>query len=300
MENTLSPKLSQLAKTNELAYEGTSNKMTALHDGYHFREFVEGVFNLFNVLSAFDGYKFGNYWSQTGVPAFLVELLKKSGYNLCALIDGIMTSASSFMECRVNANNPIPLIHQNGYLTIKDYDKCSGNYLLELLNDETRYGLMDFLVLYYMSVVDDEWGLYLGKFTYELESGNVGASLTRLQVLFVDFPYELNGKTRRHYQAVFYLVFELMGQFAGVEVLSAHRRADAMMKAPKYIYMSEFELGGTTEQILQQTDGKGYPIPYQVGGCELVKVGVELSVEKRNIDCWSRQRMTRTLISYTE
>ena len=284
LENTFIPELNQLAKTNELTYEDTLNKMTALYDGYHFCEFAEGVFNPFSVLNVFDGYKFSNYWFQTGTPTFLVELLKKSEYDLRTLIDGIVASASSFTEYRVNANNPIPLIYQSGYLTIKDYDKRFGNYLLEFPNDEVRYGFMDFLVPYYTSVVDDERGFYLGKFVRELESGNVDAFLTRLQAFFADFPYELNEKTERHYQVVFYLVFKLMGQFTGAEVLSARGRADAVVKTPKYIYVFEFKLNGTAEQALQQIDEKGYLIPYQADGRELVKVGVEFSAEKRNID----------------
>ena len=43
---------------------------------------------------------------------------------------------------------------------------------------------------------------------------------------------------------------------------------------------------GNAEQALQQIDEKGYLIPYQVDGRELVKVGVEFSAEKRNIDRW--------------
>ena len=83
-----------------------------------------------------------------------------------------------------------------------------------------------------------------------------------------------------------YLVFKLMGQFTGAEVLSARGRADAVVKTPKYIYVFEFKLNGTAEQALQQIDEKGYLIPYQVDGRELVKVGVEFSAEKRNIDRW--------------
>lgn len=286
LEDTFIPELNRLAETNELTYEETLNKMTALYDGYHFCEFAEGVFNPFSVLNVFDGYKFSNYWFQTGTPTFLVELLKKSEYDLRTLIDGVEASASSFMEYRVDANNPIPLIYQSGYLTIKGYDKRFGNYLLKFPNDEVRYGFMDFLVPYYTSVVDDERGFYLGKFVRELEGGEVDAFLTRLQAFFADFPYELNEKTERHYQVVFYLVFKLMGQFTGAEVLSARGRADAVVKTPKYIYVFEFKLNGTAEQALQQIDEKGYLIPYQVDGRELVKVGVEFSAEKRNIDRW--------------
>ena len=283
---TFTPEIERLGVSNGMDFDTTLEQMTKLYDGYHFCEFAEGVFNPFSVLNVFDGYKFSNYWFQTGTPTFLVELLKKSEYDLRTLIDGVEANASSFMEYRVDANNPIPLIYQSGYLTIKGYDKRFGNYLLKFPNDEVRYGFMDFLVPYYTSVVDDERGFYLGKFVRELESGDVDAFLTRLQAFFADFPYELNEKTERHYQVVFYLVFKLMGQFTGAEVLSARGRADAVVKTPKYIYVFEFKLNGTAEQALQQIDEKGYLIPYQVDGRELVKVGVEFSAEKRNIDRW--------------
>ena len=97
LEDTFIPELNRLAETNELTYEETLNKMTALYDGYHFCEFAEGVFNPFSVLNVFDGYKFSNYWFQTGTPTFLVELLKKSEYDLRTLIDGVEANASSFM-----------------------------------------------------------------------------------------------------------------------------------------------------------------------------------------------------------
>ena len=286
LEVTFAPELDRLAATNGLTYEETLNKMTALYDGYHFCEFAEGVFNPFSVLNVFDGFKFSNYWFQTGTPTFLVELLKESDYDLRTLIDGIETSASSFTEYRVDANNPIPLIYQSGYLTIKDYDKEFQLYRLAFPNDEVRYGFLNFLVPYYTPVNEDEQNFYIGKFVQELRAGEVDAFLTRLQAFFADFPYELSDATERHYQVVFYLVFKLMGQFTSAEVRSARGRADAVVKTPKYIYVFEFKLNGTAEQALQQIDEKGYLIPYQADDREVVKVGVEFSAEKRNINRW--------------
>lgn len=80
------------------------------------------------MLNVFDGYKFSNYWFQTGTPTFLVELFKKSDYDLRVLLDGIEAPASSFIEYRVAANNPVPLIYQSGYLTIKGYDEELSPY----------------------------------------------------------------------------------------------------------------------------------------------------------------------------
>ena len=286
LTHTFAPEIQQLAEHNGLTQEEALQKMKISYDGYHFCEFAEGVFNPFSVLNLFDGYKFSNYWFQTGTPTFLVELLKKSEYDLRTLIDGVEASASSFTEYRIDANNPIPLIYQSGYLTIKDYSSRFGNYLLEFPNDEVRYGFIDFLIPYYTSVVDDERGFYIGKFILELENGDYDSFLTLLQAFFADFPYELNDKSERHYQVVFYLVFKLMGQFTDVEIRSARGRADVVVKTPAYIYIFEFKLNGTAEEALQQIDDKGYLIPYQADGRKLIKIGVEFSATERNISRW--------------
>ena len=58
------------------------------------------------------------------------------------------------------------------------------------------------------------------------------------------------------------------------------------VKPPKYIYVCEFKLHDTAEAALKQIDDKGYLIPYQADGREVIKIGVEFSAEKRNISRW--------------
>ena len=280
------PEIEAFGKKNNWSFVEVVERMERNYDGYHFHQDGVGVFNPFSVLNVFDGRKFSNYWFQTGTPTFLVEMLRKSEYDLRTLLNGIEAPASMFSEYRVEANNPIPLIYQSGYLTIKGYNERFQNYLLEFPNDEVRYGFMSFLVPFYTGVNNDDQGFYIGRFVEELESGDYDAFLTRLQAFFADFPYELNAKTERHYQVVFYLVFKLMGQFTQAEVKSAKGRADAIVKTPKYIYVFEFKLNGTAEEALQQIEDKGYLIPYQADGREVIKLGVEFSAEERNISRW--------------
>lgn len=273
-------------RSNNQTPEETLSVMEANYDGYHFHQEGVGMFNPFSVLNAFFKQELGSYWFQTGTPTFLVELLQKTDYDLRLLLDGIEAPASSFAEYKVDSNNPIPLIYQSGYLTIKEYDREFRNYLLAFPNEEVKYGFINFLFPFYTSVTNNDQNFYIGKFVQELRSGDVDAFLTRLQAFFADFPYELNTKTERHYQVVFYLVFKLMGQFTEAEVRSAKGRADAVVKTSKYIYVFEFKLGGTAEEALKQIDDKGYRIPYQSDGREVVKVGVEFSSEERNISWW--------------
>lgn len=287
LEMNFVPEIEALGKKNNWSFAEVVEQMERNYDGYHFHPDGVGVFNPFSVLNAFNKLELESYWFQTGTPTFLVSLLQKSNYDLRLLMDGIEAPASSFSEYRVDIDNPIPLIYQSGYLTIKDYDKRFRNYLLGFPNEEVKYGFLSFLVPYYTSVKNEEdQAFYIGNFIGELERGDVDAFLPRLQAFFADFPYELNDKTERHYQVVFYLVFKLMGQFTEAEVRSARGRADAVVKTPKYIYVFEFKLNGTAEEAIRQIDEKGYLIPYQADGRELVKVGVEFSAIERNISRW--------------
>ena len=283
---TFQPELQTLAENNEMTLDEVVDTMTAQYDGYHFHPQGAGMFNPFSVLNAFDKQEFGNYWFQTGTPTFLVKSLQKDDYDLRTLMDGVEASMQGFAEYRAEANNPIPLIYQSGYLTIKDFDKRFGVYTLGFPNDEVRYGFLNFLVPFYTPITDDEKAFYIGNFTRELEGGQLDAFMNRFEAFFADFPYELNDKTERHYQVIVYLIFKLMGQFTQAEVHSAKGRADAVVQTPDYVYVFEFKLNGTAEEALQQINEKGYADPFKTDKRKLMKVGVEFSAETRNVKRW--------------
>ena len=207
-------------------------------------------------------------------------------YDLRTLMDGVEATALTFSEYRAESKNPIPLIYQSGYLTIKEFDRRFGMYTLGFPNDEVRYGFLNFLVPFYTPITDDEKGFYIGKFINELEKGEIDAFMQRVEAFFADFPYELNDKTERHYQVVVYLIFKLMGQFTQAEVHSAKGRADAIVQTPDYVYVFEFKLNGTAEEALQQINDKGYAEPFKTDARQVMKVGVEFSPETRNVKRW--------------
>lgn len=287
IEANFSPELHELAATNDLTYEEAFGKLTRRYDGYHFTRFTkqEGMFNPFSTLQVLAYKLFDNYWFSSGTPTFLAEMLKKTNYDL-RLLDGIEVSSASLIDYRASYEEPVPMIYQSGYLTIKSYDERFYTYTLGYPNEEVKYGFLNFITTFYTPVSDKETPFYIGKFTTELESGDPEAFLTRLRAFFADFPYELNDKTERHYQVVFYLVFKLLGQFVDAEVRSARGRADAVVKTKDFVYVFEFKLAGTAEQALKQIDDKGYLIPYTADGRKLVKIGVSFSTEERNLDRW--------------
>ncbi|WP_302457835.1 ATP-binding protein [Bacteroides fluxus] len=254
------------------AYERTGKQAVVLIDEYD-KPLLQAILNeplldeyrrilkaFYGVLKSSDRYL--RFVFQTGTPTYLVDLLKQSDYDLRLLVAGVEVTASAFSEYRAEANNPLPMIYQSGYLTIKGYDREVRLYTLRFPNDEVRYGFLNFLVPFYTRVTDDETGFHIAKFMRELRAGDVDTFMERLKLFFAGIPYDLSDNTERHYQAIFYIVFTLMGQFVETEVRSARGRADAVVKTRDAIYVFEFKL-----------DGK-----------RLVKVGVNFSKETRNVD----------------
>ena len=286
IERDFQPELAALAAMNKLTYEQTVNEMTKRYDGYHFSEFrTEGIFNPFSVLNALLQKRFSSYWFATGIPTMLVDMLKKTDYDLRQL-DGIEVPAAALTDYRADFQNPVPIIYQSGYLTIKDYDSEFNFFRLGYPNAEVEYGWLNFITPYYTSLSEANAPFYIGKFSQELRVGDVDAFMERLRAFFADIPYELNDRTEQHYQIIFYLVFKLLGQYVEAEVRSARGRADAVVKTTGYIYVFEFKLDGSVDKALQQIDDKGYLIPYTVDGRQLVKVGADFNKEDRNIGEW--------------
>ena len=289
LRRNFKPELEVLAVNEGLDYEGVCQKMKRMYDGYHFRHNMEGLYNPFSVLNALDSAEFGGYWFSTGTPTFLVELLKKTDYDLRNL-EGVELPANLFADYKADADNPIPVIYQSGYLTIKDYDERFKAYTLGFPNEEVEYGFLNFLIPYYTSVPIEKGAFNIMHFVKELETGDVDAFLTRLRAFFAGIPYELNDKTERHYQTVFYLVFRLLGQYIDVEERSTKGRADAVVKTKDYVFVFEFKLDGSVEDALKQIDDKGYLIPYNTDRRKLMKIGVSFDSRERNIGEWKIDR----------
>ena len=63
----------------------------------------------------------------------LVDTLKKTDYDLRQL-DGIEVPAAALIDYRADFHNPVPIIYQSGYLTIKGYDPAKDFYTLDFPN----------------------------------------------------------------------------------------------------------------------------------------------------------------------
>jgi hypothetical protein len=197
------------------------------------------MYNPFSLLNAFADKDFAYYWFQTGTPTFLVNILKEGNMEIADLENNIHVSANSITDYRTEWNNPIPVLYQSGYLTVKGYDPMFDEYILGYPNEEVKYGFINELLPAYAPYWVNSQNFSASRFVKHLMKSEVEEFMVAIRVFFASIPYDLSYRTERHYQLVFYLLFTLMGQFVRTEVKSARGRADAVVKTADTIYVFE-------------------------------------------------------------
>ena len=285
IHENLETELHEFAAARGITYDKLCEDLRECYDGYHFTHNSIGMYNPFSLLNAFKRKEFGSYWFETGTPTYLVELLKKHHYDLHRMAHE-ETTAEVLNSIDSTSDNPIPVIYQSGYLTIKGYDVEFGNYRLGFPNNEVEEGFIKFLLPFYASVNTVEASFEIQKFVREIRSGDYESFFRRLQSFFADTPYELVRDLELHYQNVLFIVFKLVGFYVKAEYHTSEGRVDLVLQTDKFIYVMEFKLNGTAEEALRQINEKHYALPFERDGRELFKIGVNFSAETRNIEKW--------------
>ena len=146
LHDNLEDELHSLASAQGMTYDEICAKLQEYYDGYHFTHNSIGMYNPFSLLNTFKYNEFGSYWFETGTPTYLVELLKKHHYDLRRMAHE-ETTATVLNSIDSTSDNPIPVIYQSGYLTIKGYDQRFGIYRLGFPNREVEEGFINFLLI---------------------------------------------------------------------------------------------------------------------------------------------------------
>ena len=285
IHENLENELKELAQKQKMSLEEVCRELKVCYDGYHFVENSIGIYNPFSLLNTFDKMKFGSYWFETGTPTYLVKLLKKHHYDLERMAHE-ETDSQVLNSIDSESTNPIPVIYQNGYLTIKGYDEEFGMYRLGFPNREVEEGFVRFLLPFYANVDKVESPFEIQKFVREVRSGDYDSFFCRLQSFFADTTYEVIRDQELHFENVLFIVFKLVGFYTQVKYHTSKGRIDLVLQTDKFIYVMEFNLDGTAEEALRQIHDKRYALPFASDERKLFKIGVNFSAETRNIEKW--------------
>jgi hypothetical protein len=278
--------VAELAVANDMSKDESYERLRRDFDGYRFNEYTkEGIYNPFSLLNTLSYKVFRDYWFETGTPSFLVYQLKKTGYPLENMTTEEL-STDTLNSIDIMDENPLPLLYQSGYLTLKSYDRRFDTYVLGFPNREVEQGFIKYLLPFYTPTVQDKSAFSIAQFVKSIERGDAEGFMRRLEGFFANGDYQVMGKLEIYFQNTLYVFFRLLGFYVDVERHTTNGRMDILIQTPQYVYILELKINQNAAAALQQIEDKGYARPFAQDPRKLFKIGINFSTETKLIDDW--------------
>ncbi len=277
--------IDELASKNHITKEACYERLRHNFDGYHFNVDTIGIYNPFSLLNTLKNQTFRDYWFETGTPTFLVYQLQKTNYPL------EMLTREELFEDMLNSidvmdDNPLPLLYQSGYLTIKGYDETFKTYQLGFPNREVEEGFVKFLVPFYSPNKQEKPQMYIANFVKDVQTGNAEGFMQRVERFFDGGDYQVAGKAELYFQNTLWALFKLLGLYVDVERHTTDGRMDILVQTKDYVYILELKIDQSADAALQQIEDKQYAKPFEGDGRTIYKIGVNFSSESRRMTEW--------------
>lgn len=257
------------------------------YDGYHFSKRSPDIYNPFSLLNALDHRDISDYWFQSGTPSYLLKILKKDDFYIPDL-DGVETLASSLSVKESYVNNPIALLFETGYLTIRRYDPDTESYILGIPNKEVSVSLSQALLPIYSGISETEASSLTVKLRNAVVRGNADELMRFLKVFLAGNPFsntELS-KREKYFKNNLYLALKSLGFQVEAEKETSHARMDLFMRTRRFIYIFELKTDKTAELAIDQIENRQYAFPFTYDGQKIIKIGANYSTSENNIDSW--------------
>ena len=278
--------ISKLADKEGIDFEAACNMLKRNYDGYRFAKNGSEIYNPWSLLNAMADSEIGNYWNDTGMPTLVAETLKRVHANLQEIFDSYCTD-DDLKGLDLLSPQPLALLYQTGYLTIKSYHPEIKRCRLGIPNNEVKDGLFKVLLPYYVkSQSYKEEKKIVSDMVMYFILGNAEAALKCLQEYFAGINFKMKMDNENNFHNAFYLLMDLIGLDTETESATSDGSIDIVIKTKAYIYVIELKYNGSAEQALKQIEEKKYSRKFQMDSRQLIEIGVNFSSETRCIEDW--------------
>ncbi len=293
LEYHFADRLDALEKQLPIPRDEFLEKIRNWYNGYRFHAGAETVYNPVSVAQFFtnDG-EFNNYWFATGTPTFLLNLIKKTNYDFESALTHPV-SGLAFAAYEVDKIEPLPLLLQTGYLTIKSTFQDFGVtfYNLDFPNFEVRSAFDTYLMNAYTNVSKGEAEGAAINLARLVRSGDVDGFMKSLNTFLAAIPYDIQIEQEKYYQTIFFLLFLLVGVYIEAEARTNNGRIDAVAAYNEWVFIFEFKINQDAEVALSQIREKEYFAKYQHSGKKIILIGANFDTRKRQIDDWKHEEI---------
>ncbi len=285
----MSTDIDALAERMGLSREDTVAKLKAKYDGYHFTWPSEDIYNPYSLVCAFADGAIRPYWFGSGTPTYLIEMLRKFHVEPSQIGRNEVLSPA-FDAPAERMDEPTPLLYQSGYITIKNYDRDTELYLLDIPNEEVRTGLMQSLLPNYVTEpLANKASATVARLSKSIREGDMDGALRTLQTFLSTIPYADHTAYEGHYQQMLYVILSLLGYYVDIEVRTPKGRVDAVLRTATTLYIMELKIDTTADTAMQQIDLRHYPERFALCGLPVVKVAISFDTERRTLSDWKIQ-----------
>ena len=269
-------------------YDDCVEEVKRMYDGYHFTLKMTDIYNPWSLFYAFEMGLIENYWFSTGTPSSLINLMRVKQLDTLSL-EHLEVKKDVFNAPTERITDPIPVLFQSGYLTIKDYDWRTDRFTLGFPNEEVRVGFAESIYKYICeeyvgssSRMDNAlWDLRLKKTTFE-------QFLESVRKWYAGIPYSITDKNQNEqfYQSLFYSLMVGIGAGVEAEGQTSDGRFDIALKLQDAIYIMEFKFGKTAEEATAQILTKDYAVRFAADTRPVWAVGLNISADRRTIESY--------------
>ncbi len=292
----LHPDIELMAERNGSDYAGMISQLKARYDGYHFSKAMVDMYNPFSLVNAFNSGDVTDYWFDRGTSGALINMLAQMPPVHVAELEGIRVPSTDFNLPFESFDDPLPILYQSGYLTIKDFRRIGtmNVYTLGFPNAEVRTGFAECLFRHVASkqVNSRQTSTLQMAYNFFYETDDLPAFIEAIKTFYAGVPYqwEHDNRNEHFYHALLYTLLVAFGADVRAEDPTAKGRSDITLLMPKGIYVMELKYDDTADAALNQINRMGYAEKYALDGRPITKVGIAFSSEERNITDWKAEK----------
>ena len=265
------------------------------YNGYRFHKNAKTVYNPVSLAQFFEkSGEFNNYWFSTGTPSFLMELTKKTEFDFRSVIGGDSVPEIAFSAFEIDNIDPLALLLQTGYVTIKGTEERFGQtwYFLDFPNMEVTTAFSAYILNSYAGKTQTTGVRFVAEFATSLLNNDLKKLRKAMEVFFAGIPYDVHKKQESTFQGIFFSLFRLLGVYIEAESATNDGRIDAVVKTPQAIYLFEFKLDNDPT-ALAQIRAKEYFKKYLLDKRDIYIVGVNFDSVKGNLAGWEEEKIEK-------
>ncbi len=285
----------RLADANEMSYEQAFQSVLDRYDSYSFSQSLVKVINPYSLLNALKDCKLGNYWVTSGATKVLMDTIDSGEHQMpnwdCEYMDMNTLEGND-----ADRKNLVLSLYQTGYLTIKDYDKETQDYMLAVPNTEVKEAISRLLIPRLLEKEETSVNNNIGSFRRNFIHGDLPKAMEFLQALVAGTPYSQDNTAKaieERFQFIIVQVLFLCGFKPQAEVSIATGRMDIVCKTKwrNAIFELKMTSNGGLDAASEQIKDRSYAAPFLTEDKELLTFAIEFDSEKKSLTQWKIEKI---------